>query len=128
MDPARIASTAAIRSRPVTFTSPDARSQAAARAASTGSLQARETITSTHGTATWTSSSAAQDETSRSLIVSIRSASARSSSVADHALPGPAVAVVSEATIVTMTTARYDGLAEWYDREFANDGPARQAA
>ena len=26
-----------------------------------------------------------------------------------------------------MTTARYDGLAEWYDREFANDGPARQA-
>ena len=25
-----------------------------------------------------------------------------------------------------MTTARYDGLAEWYDREFANDGPARQ--
>ena len=27
-----------------------------------------------------------------------------------------------------MTTARYDGLAEWYDREFANDGPARQAA
>ena len=25
-----------------------------------------------------------------------------------------------------MTTARYDGLAEWYDREFASDGPARQ--
>jgi SAM-dependent methyltransferase len=25
-----------------------------------------------------------------------------------------------------VTTARYDGLAEWYDREFANDGPARQ--
>jgi SAM-dependent methyltransferase len=26
-----------------------------------------------------------------------------------------------------VTTARYDGLAEWYDREFAHDGPARQA-
>jgi SAM-dependent methyltransferase len=26
-----------------------------------------------------------------------------------------------------VTIARYDGLAEWYDREFANDGPARQA-
>lgn len=25
-----------------------------------------------------------------------------------------------------MTIARYDGLAEWYDREFAGDGPARQ--
>jgi SAM-dependent methyltransferase len=25
-----------------------------------------------------------------------------------------------------VTTARYDGLAEWYDREFASDGPARQ--
>jgi SAM-dependent methyltransferase len=25
-----------------------------------------------------------------------------------------------------VTTARYDGLAEWYEREFANDGPARQ--
>ena len=25
-----------------------------------------------------------------------------------------------------MTTARYDGLAEWYEREFTNDGPARQ--
>jgi SAM-dependent methyltransferase len=27
-----------------------------------------------------------------------------------------------------VTTARYDGLAEWYDREFADDGPARQTA
>jgi len=25
-----------------------------------------------------------------------------------------------------VTIARYDGLAEWYDREFAGDGPARQ--
>jgi SAM-dependent methyltransferase len=25
-----------------------------------------------------------------------------------------------------VTTARYDGLAEWYDNEFAHDGPARQ--
>jgi SAM-dependent methyltransferase len=25
-----------------------------------------------------------------------------------------------------VTTARYDGLAEWYDREFASDGPARR--
>ena len=25
-----------------------------------------------------------------------------------------------------MTIARYDGLAEWYDREFGNDGPARR--
>ena len=27
-----------------------------------------------------------------------------------------------------MTTARYNGLAEWYDREFGSDGPARQTA
>src|SRR5207247_10550109 len=33
----------------------------------------------------------------------------------------------AEATIGCVTIARYDGLAEWYDREFANDGPARRA-
>jgi SAM-dependent methyltransferase len=27
-----------------------------------------------------------------------------------------------------MTTARYDGLAEWYDRDFAGAGPARETA
>src|SRR5262249_18147670 len=30
-----------------------------------------------------------------------------------------------EATIALVTTARYDGLAEWYDREFADGGPGR---
>jgi SAM-dependent methyltransferase len=32
----------------------------------------------------------------------------------------------TEATIEIVTTARYDGLAEWYDREFAGDGPPRR--
>jgi SAM-dependent methyltransferase len=32
-----------------------------------------------------------------------------------------------EATIAEVTIARYDGLAEWYDREFAGDGPGRRA-